>query len=122
MSCNHPNPPGYSFCGSCGEELEVVRCRCGFVAAAGDLFCGRCGAGLIADSFPLPNPPPRGEGANESLSEFGVNGTADFDHRFDLEHLVQQAAEENKFLKSTHKARVTQDDIRKLLATRRKKF
>lgn len=46
----------------------------------------------------------------------------DADHRFDLERLAAQAAEENQFLETTHKARVTQDDIRKLLAKRRKKF
>ncbi len=49
-------------------------------------------------------------------------GVVDADHRFDLERLVQQAAEEKQFLESTHKARVTQDDIRKLLTRRRKKF
>jgi hypothetical protein len=32
------------------------------------------------------------------------------------------AAQEKQFLESTNKARVTQDDIRKLLALRRKKF
>ena len=104
MSCNHLNPPGYLFCGSCGEELEPVRCRCGFVAAAGDLFCGRCGIGLTVEAAK------------------GLGGAADADRRFDLEYVVEQAAQENKFLASTHKVRVTQDDIRKLLAKRRKKF
>lgn len=49
-------------------------------------------------------------------------GTVDADHRFDLERLAQQAAQEKQFLESTDKARVTQDDIRKLLTMRRKKF
>ncbi len=44
------------------------------------------------------------------------------DQRFDLDHLVQQATQEKQFLESSDKARVTQDDIRKLLTTRRKKF
>lgn len=104
MSCNHTNPAGYIFCGSCGEALDPVRCRCGFVAAAGDVFCGRCGASLTV-----------------AVTQ-GGQGATDADHRLDLEHLVQQAAQENQFIESTHKARVTQDDIRKLLTTRRKKF
>lgn len=103
VSCGHSNPPGYQFCGSCGEALHPVHCRCGFAAAASDLFCGRCGASLaeVAD---------------------GNERNADADHRFDLEHLAQQAAQEKQFLESTDKVRVTQDDIRKLLASRRKNF
>ncbi|MDO8811772.1 MAG: zinc ribbon domain-containing protein [Gallionella sp.] len=110
MNCNHINPPGYIFCGTCGEALEHVRCRCGFVAhpineaSAGDVFCGRCGI---------------------SLAEVAVEdgrSAADTDHRFDLEHLMQQALQEKQFLELTDKARVTQDDIRKLLTKRRKKL
>jgi len=104
MSCNHINPAGYVFCGTCGDTLEPVRCRCGFVAATADVFCGRCGINLAEVAA--------GDG----------RAAADADHRFDLERLAQQAAEEKQFLESTDKARVTQDDIRKLLTTRRKKF
>lgn len=104
MSCNHVNPAGYVFCGTCGNALEPARCRCGFVAGAGDVFCGRCGANL----------------AEVAAGDGRV--VADADHRFDLEQLAQQAAQEKQFLESTHKVRVTQDDIRKLLTTRRKKF
>jgi len=103
MSCHHTNPAGYVFCGTCGDKLAHSRCRCGFVAAAGAVFCGRCGTRL-----------------NETAA--GDNRLAvDADHRFDLEQLAQQAAQEKQFLETTHKVRVTQDDIRKLLTTRRKK-
>lgn len=104
MSCNHINPAGYVFCATCGSALERARCRCGFVAGDGDIFCGRCGVGF----------------AEVAAREDGA--IADADHRFDLERMVQQAAQEKQFLESTHKAHVTQDDIRKLLAVRRKKF
>lgn len=104
MSCNHTNPAGYLFCGHCGEALSPARCRCGFVSAAGDTFCGRCGNSLSVADLP------------------GRKDTVDADHRFDLEYLVQQAAQEQQFMDTTHKARVTQDDIRKLLSTRRKRF
>ena len=104
MSCNHANPAGYLFCASCGEPLDPVRCRCGFVAAAGAAFCGRCGASL----------------AEEDQRE--ANPTVDAEQRFDLEYLARQAAQDNKFLETTHKVRVTQDDIRKLLSARRKRF
>jgi len=104
VSCNHANPPGYLFCGSCGEALNPVRCRCGFVAAAGEAFCGRCGANLLA------------------LATGGGQGFIAVDHRYDLQRLAQQATQEKQFLESTEKVRVTQDDIRKLLSTRRRKF
>lgn len=104
MSCNHANPVGYVFCGTCGAALEHVRCRCGFVAVAGELFCGRCGSNLI-----------------EQAAAEGRNAVY-VDQRFDLDHLALQAAQEKQFLESSDKARVTQDDIRKLLTTRRKKF
>lgn len=104
MTCNHANPAGYAFCGTCGELLERARCRCGFVAAPDDVFCGRCGTSLA------------------EIAEAGVAAVAAAEHRFDLEQLAQQAAQEKQFLESTHKVRVTQDDIRKLLTRRRKRF
>jgi len=104
MNCNHGNPAGYVFCGTCGVALTPVRCRCGFVAGTGDLFCGRCGTNL----------------AKTATADGQV--VIDAEHRFDLERLAQQAAQEKHFLESTHKVRVTQDDIRKLLIKRRKKF
>jgi len=104
MTCNHINPPGYVFCGTCGGALEHARCHCGFVAGTGDVFCGRCGTGLL------------------EIAAGGGQTAVDADHRFDLERLAQLAAQEKQFLESTNKARVTQDDIRKLLTTRRKKF
>jgi hypothetical protein len=103
MSCNHANPAGYRFCSHCGEALNPVRCRCGFVAAAGEAFCGRCGANLLALAT-------------------GSEGSTAVDHRYDLLYLGQQATQEKQFLESTEKVRVTQDDIRKLLSTRRRKF
>jgi len=104
MRCGHVNPAGYAFCATCGGTLENVRCRCGFITGAGDIFCGRCGINLaeiaVVDGLAIANA----------------------DRRFDLERMAQQAAEEKQFLETTDKVRVTQDDIRKLLATRRKKF
>lgn len=104
MNCGHPNPAGYLFCGRCGEALDPVRCRCGFVVAAGDLFCGRCGRDLAA----------------AESEDHPVVVAAD--DRLDLELLMELSAQEKLFLETTHKARVTQDDIRKLLLVRRKKF
>lgn len=104
MSCNHGNPPGYLFCGTCGEALDPPRCRCGFAAGAGEKYCGRCGASLAEGRAGKPS------------------GAIDAERRFDIEHLAQQAEQENKYLETTHKARVTQDDIRKMLSVRRKRF
>lgn len=104
MSCQHLNPLGYAFCGTCGGPLAHVRCRCGFIAGTDDIFCGRCGSSL-AEPATQNGPSPVATG-----------------QRFDLQGLAQQAAKEQKFMESTHKVRVTQDDIRKLLSTSRKKF
>lgn len=102
MKCKHINPAGYVYCGACGVALEPVRCRCGFVAGTGAVFCGRCGI---------------------NLAEVAAGtDTAATDHHFDLERMAELAVQEKQFLESTDKARVTQDDIRKLLTTRRKKF
>lgn len=105
MSCAHANQRGQAFCATCGEVLPHARCRCGFVAGVNDVYCGRCGAALVMAEDATPQ-----------------RAVMDADHRFDLERMAEQAAQENKFLETTHKARVTQDDIRKLLAKRRKKF
>lgn len=105
MTCPHSNPPGYAVCGTCGEALPHVRCRCGFIAAVSDAYCGRCGVEL-AVAADATSPPIM----------------VDADHRFDLERLAEQAVQENKFLETTNKARVSQDDIRKLLAKRRRKI
>jgi len=105
MSCPHSNPAGYAFCGTCGEPLPHLRCRCGFAAGVNEAFCGRCGAALAAAEGAAP-----------------ARGFMDADHRFDLERLAELASKENQFLETTHRARVTQDDIRKLLAKRRTKF
>lgn len=102
MSCSHANPAGYLFCGSCGEALNPVLCRCGFVVAAKDIFCGRCGTCLAAAG--------------------GGRAVVDAEHRYDLDLLAQQAEQENQFTETTLKPRVTQNDIRKLLTRRRKKF
>ncbi len=46
MSCQHTNPPGYSFCSTCGAELNVIHCRCGFSNLPSSLYCGNCGLSL----------------------------------------------------------------------------
>lgn len=104
MRCNHVNPAVYMFCGTCGGALDKMRCSCGFIIGTGDVFCGNCGKDL------------------QGAAVAGGLAVIDNEHRFDLEHLAQQAAQEKQFLESTDKARVTQDDIRKLLTLRRKKF
>lgn len=101
MSCDHINPPGYQFCGHCGEEIASPRCRCGFVATNEDLFCGRCGHGL----------------ASERRSDI----PATVDQRFDLERLAELAAQEGQLPDSAQKERVSQDDIRRLMAARKRK-
>lgn len=107
MTCNHTNPAGHVFCGTCGELLPHLLCRCGFVGGVNETYCGRCGASLTEGGRQT------GEGARVAI---------DADHRFDLEKMAEMADQEQQYMETTHKARVTQDDIRKLLAKRGKKF
>lgn len=43
MSCMHENPEGYQFCTTCGEQLSIGNCTCGFPRFATDIYCGGCG-------------------------------------------------------------------------------
>jgi hypothetical protein len=105
MSCGHDNPPGNFFCRVCGEAIAHRRCQCGAAVGPDDTFCGRCGIELTA--------------ATAAVVRTAVRGDAN-DGRFSLEQMLAMAREENRFLE-THKAYVTQDDIRKLVAKRKKK-
>lgn len=49
-SCNADNPRTMLECISCGNKLNVVRCRCGFLNSLMDTFCGSCGKQLIKSS------------------------------------------------------------------------
>jgi len=106
MGCKHSNPSGYAFCAVCGEPLAYKRCRCGFVCSDRDSFCGQCGAELSNI---------------DSTRKKGSAPIEDADHRLDLGQLAELAAQENQYAE-TQKVRVTQDDIRKLLAKRKKKL
>ena len=50
MTCEHRNPSGYAFCGTCGDRLDCTVCRCGFHNTPGQIFCGRCGHSLALQS------------------------------------------------------------------------
>lgn len=115
MSCTHTNPPGQAFCSTCGESLPHVRCRCGSIASITADFCGRCGAALLAAATLSSDTQNNAQNSTQ-------NSIMASDHRFDLVRLAEQAVQENLFLEATHKPRVTQDDIRKLLAKRRGAF
>lgn len=48
--CGFENPPGFGFCGRCGQKLTPTCPTCGADAPPGFAFCGRCGARLAAAS------------------------------------------------------------------------
>ena len=101
MSCAHDNPPGYHYCAQCGQALDFVVCRCGFVARPEDHFCGGCGLYLRPGLGAPAETPARGE-------------------RFALAELMAEAQRENEIVDKAS-VRVTQEDIRKLIELRRKK-
>ncbi len=104
MACKHDNRAGYVFCGTCGAPVAHVRCRCGFICGMSDIYCGRCGDRLA-----------------ETQRAGGKAGSAAVaaDGRFDLERMAALTAREGRNLE-IHKAHVTQEAIRKLVAKRRK--
>lgn len=105
MACQHDNPPGYRFCAICGAPIPHTLCRCGFAGGASDLYCGQCGDKLAETTRPAEN---------------AHTPAVDADNRFNLEQMVALAAKENQYLE-TLKTHVTQEDIRKLLAKRKRK-
>lgn len=99
MSCNHTSTSiGRAFCNECGMPVDHRRCVCGNICAALDRFCSVCG-------FPL-----------KEIDAVVQSGKG---KRFDLEKITKVANFEAA-LSEAHKARVSQDDIKKLLARRRK--
>ena len=44
--CRHENAAGQKFCGECGARLTVGCAACGSVNPPGQKFCGECGASL----------------------------------------------------------------------------
>ena len=57
-SCGHENAAGQKFCGECGAPLQAVCDSCGATNAPGQKFCGECGAALTDTAAPTPAPPP----------------------------------------------------------------
>jgi class 3 adenylate cyclase/tetratricopeptide (TPR) repeat protein len=52
--CDHDNPDGYRFCGSCGVPLTLAECpSCRAVNVVGQAYCGQCGS-------PMADAPVRG--------------------------------------------------------------
>jgi hypothetical protein len=49
-SCSSDNPRTSLECISCGNKLNVIRCRCGFLNSLMDSYCGSCGKQLIKSS------------------------------------------------------------------------
>jgi len=102
MSCNHSNPPHFVFCGSCGESLELSRCRCGFANAGQQTFCGCCGQSLHTEH-------------STSSDTYPVEG------KYDLADLVRQTAAEQDSMPGDE-ANVTQDDIASIIASMKEKL
>lgn len=106
VACTHPARPGYAYCGQCGEALDAPRCVCGFIGAATDRYCGRCGKDLAI-----------GEGSHPAAAaqppvRRGLPSLA---------RLAAQAAADRAIASPVRKANVNQDEIRKMIATRRNK-
>ena len=44
--CQFENPEGLTFCGKCGEKLEIVCPKCKFSNPPDFIYCGKCGNNL----------------------------------------------------------------------------
>jgi len=49
-NCENDNPRTAIECIACGEKLNIVRCKCGFLSSIMDQYCGNCGSQLIKAS------------------------------------------------------------------------
>jgi class 3 adenylate cyclase/tetratricopeptide (TPR) repeat protein len=57
-ACGVDNPPGFRFCGGCGEAMAAGACAaCGAANPPEHRFCGRCGAELTAAGREPPGGP-----------------------------------------------------------------
>ena len=102
MGCSHDNPPGYAFCGACGQALAVQRCGCGFVCQATERYCGRCGTGLERQPADV-----------QGASHVRRNG------QYDLT-ILREVAGKRKSTLGGPKAQVDQNDIRRMLDAMKK--
>ena len=49
-NCENDNPRTAIECISCGQKMNVVRCKCGFLSSIMDQYCGNCGSQLMKAS------------------------------------------------------------------------
>lgn len=106
MSCNHANPAWHRFCVVCGENLHRLNCpRCGAVCEHKYLHCHACGQTLHLSS------------ENSSDNPKLIAST------YPLETLLQSSNNQRDGNVKIEKVsgKMTQDDIKKLLAQRQKK-
>lgn len=101
MTCEHKNPPGYVFCGTCGEMLDFSLCRCGFHNTSGHSFCGRCGQSLTLQSS-------ISESASTSVP--GKYNLHEFMTTVEIQKKHDEALNEQK-LDDNGSDRINQDDI-----------
>jgi hypothetical protein len=79
--------------------LAHRQCTCGFICAVDEKFCGRCGSPLGINEISSQNP---------------------MEKRLNLEQIMAAAVQDEN-LSDAQKVRVNQEDIRKLLASRKRK-
>lgn len=49
-TCGNDNPRSSLDCTNCGNKLNVIRCKCGFLNSLMDSYCGSCGKQLMKTS------------------------------------------------------------------------
>ena len=103
MACQHNNPPGYAFCGTCGEGLQPQRCRCGFINPSSHAFCGNCGFELAQLDADL---------SSSAADDVPVG-------KYNLAELVALASGATVSARSETK-KVSQDDIAGIIASMKK--
>ncbi len=103
MACNHKNPPGVAFCVVCGCSRPHQRCdRCGAVCDERFLYCGQCGFALADQVQPT----------QRAL----VSGS----NTYDLATLMGAVGKKDEVAKIESKSKASQDDIKALLAAKKK--
>ena len=106
MSCHHSNPPGYSFCATCGEAQDVLRCRCGFSNPKVNLYCGQCGLNL--------NILTKGTDEAVPVATLGKYNLDEFISKVVIQKKRDEEKEKEKEAEEENSGTMSQDDIANL--------
>ncbi len=108
MSCQHTNPAGYFYCATCGEALDVIRCRCGFSNPKQNTYCGQCG--LKLESLHTAQP------STGHIATTGKYDLTEFIERVEIQKKHDEKQQQEQTTSEEKTETMSQDDIANLFS------